>query len=163
MRALLRRHRDYRRRSRRPEHAALDLHHVGAALPDLGQSHADAADTGPVPWVHPQPGSTAVLRSDQLRELFFGDCDDDTVAEALTRATPQPLLAFGQPVRRVAWREVPSTFVVCTEDRAIPAAKQRAHAAKATRTIELSCGHHPFLSQPKTLAQVIADAAGSLS
>jgi pimeloyl-ACP methyl ester carboxylesterase len=139
------------------------LIYITSVLPDLGQSHADAADAGPVPWVHPQPDGTAVVRSDRSRELFFADCDNGTVAEALIRATPQSLLALGQPVRRVAWREVPSTFVVCTEDRAIPTAKQRVHAAKATRTIELSCGHHPFLSQPETLTQVIADAAGTPS
>jgi pimeloyl-ACP methyl ester carboxylesterase len=137
------------------------LIYITSVLPDLGQSHADAAGAGPVPWVHPQPDGTAVLHADQSRELFFADCDDDIFAEALTRATPQSLTAFRQPVRRVAWREVPSTFVVCTEDRAIPAAKQRAHATKATRIIELNCGHHPFLSQPETLTQVIADSAGT--
>ncbi len=97
-----------------------------------------------------------------MQELFFADCDDGTFAEALTRATPQSQAAFGQPVRRVAWREIPSTYVVCAEDRAIPAAGQRAHAAKATRIVELACGHHPFLSQPETLAQIIADAASTL-
>ncbi|MGH3934193.1 MAG: hypothetical protein ACRDS1_04320 [Pseudonocardiaceae bacterium] len=74
-------------------------------LPDLGQSHAEAADAGSAPWVHPQLDGTVVLRSDRLRELFFANCDDDTFAEALTRATPQPQAAFGQPLRRVAWRE----------------------------------------------------------
>ncbi|MGH3997140.1 MAG: alpha/beta hydrolase [Pseudonocardiaceae bacterium] len=137
------------------------LVYITSVLPDLGQSLADAAGAGPVPWVHSQPDGTAVLRSDRLRELFFADCDDGTFTEALARAIPQSLSAFGQPVRRVAWREVPSTFVVCAEDRAIPAAGQRAQAAKATRTVELACGHHPFLSQPETLAQIIADAAST--
>lgn len=135
------------------------LIYITSALPDLGQSHADAAGAGPAPWVHPQPDGTAVLRSDRLRELFFADCDEDTFAEALTRVAPQAQAAFGQPVRRVAWREVLSTYVVCTEERAIPAASQRVHAAKATRIVELACGHHPFLSQPAALAQIIADSA----
>ncbi len=134
-----------------------ELIYITSVLPDLGQSLADAVGAGPAPWVHPQADGTAVLRSEQLGELFFQDCDDGTFAEALNRAVPQSLVAFGQPVRRVAWREVPSTFVVCTEDRAIPVAHQRAHAAKATRTVELACGHHPFLSQPEALAQIIAD------
>ncbi len=136
------------------------LIYITSVLPELGQSHADAVGAGPAPWVQPQPNGTVVLRSDRLRELFFADCDDATFTEALTRATPQSQSAFGQPVRRVAWREVPSTYVVCTEDRAIPAAGQRAHAAKATRIVELACGHHPFLSQPEALAQIIADSAG---
>ncbi len=138
------------------------LIYITAVLPELGQSLADAVGGGPAPWVHLQPDGTAVLCSDQLRELFFADCDDDTFTQALTRAAPQPLAAFGQPVRQVAWREISSTFVVCTEDRAIPAAGQRAQSAKATRTVELACGHHPFLSQPEALAQIIADAADAL-
>jgi pimeloyl-ACP methyl ester carboxylesterase len=134
------------------------LIYITSVLPDLGQSLADAVGAGPAPWVHPQSDGTAILRSEQLQELFFQDCDEDTFAEALIRATPQSLAAFGQPVRRVGWREVPSTFVVCTEDRAIPVARQRAHAAKATWSIDMVCGHHPFLSQPEALAQIIADS-----
>lgn len=137
------------------------LIYITSVLPDLGQSLADAVGAGPAPWVHPQPDGTAVLRSECVRKLFFADCDDDTFAEALTRATPQSLTAFTQPVRRVAWREIPSTFVVCAEDRAIPTASQRAHAAKTTRFVELACGHRPFLSQPEALAQVIADSAAT--
>lgn len=137
------------------------LIYITSVLPELGQSHADAAGPGPAPWVHPQPDGTAVLRSDQLQELFFSDCDNDTFTDALTRAAPQSLAAFGQPVRQVAWREVSSTFVVCAEDRAIPVAGQREHAAKATRVVELACGHHPFLSQPERLAQIIADSANT--
>lgn len=41
-----------------------------------------------------------------MRELFIADCDEDTFAEALTRATPQSQVAFGQPVRRMTWRKV---------------------------------------------------------
>lgn len=134
------------------------LMYITSVLADLGQSHAEAVGTGPAPWVHPQSDGTAVLRSGKLQELFFQDCDDGTFAEAFTRATPQSVVAFSQPVRRVAWREVPSTFVVCTEDRAIPVAGQRAHAAKATRTVEIACGHHPFLSQPEAQADIIADS-----
>lgn len=88
------------------------LIYITSALPDLGQSLTDVASAGPAPWVHPQPDGTAVLRSDRLQELFFADCDDATFAEALTRTTPRPLAAFEQPVRRVAWREVLSTYVV---------------------------------------------------
>jgi hypothetical protein len=38
-----------------------------------------------------------------------------------------------------------------------PVPGQRAHAAKATRTVEIACGHHPFLFQPEALVQIIAD------
>jgi len=69
------------------------LIYITSVLADLGQSHADAVGAGPAPWVHPQSDGTAVLRSEQLQGLFFQDCDDGTFAEALTRATPQSVVA----------------------------------------------------------------------
>jgi hypothetical protein len=98
----------------------------GTVITEAGADEPNVRHLIYVTSVLPQSDGTAVLRSEQLQELFFQDCNEDTLAEALTRATPQSLAAFGQPVRRVAWREIPSTFVVCTEDRAIPVARQRA-------------------------------------
>src|SRR5829696_7572358 len=60
--------------------------------------------------------------------------------------------------RAVAWREKPSTYVVCTEDRATPPDAQRGYARKADRVVELLTGHHPMLSRPELLAQVLAEA-----
>jgi pimeloyl-ACP methyl ester carboxylesterase len=54
---------------------------------------------------------------------------------------------------------VPTTAVVCTQDRAAPAARQRDWARRAGRVVELASGHHPFLSRPSELAALIAEAA----
>ena len=48
------------------------------------------------------------------------DCDEEAIAGAHERLTRQTLAAFGQSPRGVAWREKPSTYVVCAEDRATP-------------------------------------------
>jgi len=47
---------------------------------------------------------------------------------------------------------------VCTEDRATPPDAQRGYARKADRVVELLTGHHPMLSRPELLAQVLAEA-----
>lgn len=62
-----------------------------------------------------------------------------------------------QPVRGAAWHDLPTTYVVCTEDRGTPAAAQRAFARRADNAIEVKTGHHPFLSQPHTIADIITD------
>lgn len=83
------------------------------------------------------------------------------MAHSPKRSPEPPRSPWRHSVNRcVEWPGVksPSTFVVCTEDRAIPVDGPRRHAAKATRTIELACGHHPFLSQPEALAQITADS-----
>ncbi|BDI24159.1 hypothetical protein L3i23_29350 [Herbiconiux sp. L3-i23] len=52
---------------------------------------------------------------------------------------------------------VPSTYLVCADDRSTSIELQRFHAAKATRAVELPTGHHPFLSRPDlVVAQIEA-------
>jgi pimeloyl-ACP methyl ester carboxylesterase len=65
-------------------------------------------------------------------------------------------MSFAQPPLRVAWREKPSTYFVCTEDLAIPAGLQRQRASANARLIDFPSGHHPFLSHPEAFAQSIA-------
>ena len=38
--------------------------------------------------------------------------------------------------------------VVCAQDRGTPAQRQREFARKAGNVVEVDAGHHPFLSQP---------------
>ena len=96
-----------------------------------------------------------------LPEAFMQDCDEATVAEALERVTRQPLVVFGQTPRAVAWREKPSTYVVCAEDRATLPEAQREFARRADSVVELPTGHHPMLSHPESLAMVLAEVAAT--
>ncbi len=103
-----------------------------------------------------RPDGTLELVGDRLRELFFADCDEATYEAALTRRARQDATALTGPVTEPAWLGVPSTYVVCTEDRAIPADAQRAAAARAGRAVEIPTGHHPFLSRPELFADVLS-------
>jgi hypothetical protein len=51
----------------------------------------------------------------------------------------------------------PTTYVVCTNDRAIPAERQRRMARRDQSVLELPTDHSPFLTQPHTLAGLLAD------
>jgi pimeloyl-ACP methyl ester carboxylesterase len=136
---------------------AVHLVYVTSVLADAGRSHADSGSgTGPAPWVRAHPDGTLELVGDRIRELFFADCDDATYEQALTRKARQDAAALTGPVTEPAWRTVPSTYVVCAQDGAIPAEAQRAAAARAGRTVEIPTGHHPFLSRPDLFAEVLA-------
>src|SRR5919107_179363 len=101
---------------------------------------------------------TMGIKAELAPEAFMQDCDEAAVAGALERLTRQPLAVFGQAPRAVAWREKPSTYVVCAEDRATPPEAQRGYARRAGKVVELPTGHHPMLSHPELLARVIAEA-----
>jgi pimeloyl-ACP methyl ester carboxylesterase len=138
------------------------LVYVTSVLPDLEEplSSFGGAELGP--WMDPAPeDGTMGVKAELAPRVFLQDCDEEAVAGALKRLTRQPLVVFGQAPRGVAWREKPSTYVVCAEDRGTSPLLQRGYAQRADRVVELPTGHHPMLSRPGLLAQVIAEAAAS--
>jgi pimeloyl-ACP methyl ester carboxylesterase len=108
----------------------------------------------------PEDG-TMGIKAELTPDAFMQDCDEEAVSGALERLTRQPLTVFGQSPRAVAWREKPSTCIVCAEDRATPPEAQIEYAKRAGRIVELPTGHHPFLSRPELLAQVLAETAAT--
>ena len=139
------------------------LVYVTSMMPELGETMASfGGSREPGPWMDPHPEDGMMgLKTEFLPEAFMQDCDEATVAEALERVTRQPLAVFGQTPRAVAWREKPSTYVVCAEDRATPPEAQRELARRADSIVELPTGHHPMLSRPELLARVLAEAAAT--
>ena len=90
---------------------------------------------------------------------FYADCAPDDVAFALERLGRQNPDSFAQPVRHAAWRTVPSTYVVCYDDRAVSLAFQRALATRTTGRVEMPASHSPFFSAPEALANLFAGVA----
>ena len=112
-------------------------------------------------WMDPGEDGTMGVKAELAPDAFMQDCDEEAIAEALKRLTRQPLAVFGQTPRAVAWREKPSTYVVCAEDYATPPEAQREYAKRAGKVVELPTGHHPMLSRPDLLARVLAEAAAA--
>src|SRR5919107_107229 len=109
------------------------LVYVASVMPEFGETLAGLGGGGGAgPWMDPRPeGGTMGVKAELLAEAFMQDCDEAAVAGALERLTRQPLAVFGQAPRAVAWREKPSTYVVCAEDRATPPEAQRGYARRA--------------------------------
>ena len=142
------------------------LLYVTSVMPDAGQSQADLIGSEPAPWLMPNDDGTIGVDPNMIRDLFLQDCDEVTAGQALSRLTRQSLTPFTQPPRRIAWRQKPTTYVVCTADLATPAEVQRRRVRPGARVVEFDAGHHPFLSRPDAFAQTIAteiDLATSLS
>ena len=83
------------------------------------------------------------------------DCDPEIQRQAMDKAARQSLHVIGQPVQAAAWQRVPSTYLVCSQDRGTPARLQRDYARKAGSVVELEAGHHPFLSQPAAVRDLV--------
>jgi pimeloyl-ACP methyl ester carboxylesterase len=81
------------------------------------------------------------------------DCPE-LVAEATRRLARQSLSVTQQPVRAAAWQQVPTTYLVCKADRGTPADRQREFAGRAQTVVELDAAHHPFLAEPRAVADI---------
>ncbi|MGZ4412498.1 MAG: alpha/beta fold hydrolase, partial [Gaiellaceae bacterium] len=86
---------------------------------------------------------------------FLQDCDPEIQRQAMDRTARQSLAVLDQPVQAAAWQHVPSTYLVCAQDQGTPADRQREFAGRAARVVELDAGHHPFLSQPAEVRDLI--------
>ncbi|MER6435848.1 alpha/beta hydrolase [Streptomyces sp. NPDC001185] len=101
--------------------------------------------------VHEQPqGRTdhGYFGAAEPLEALYGDVEPHLAQESVARLGRQSLASVAQPLTQAAWRTVPSTYILCEEDMAIPLPLQEAMAARAGRTVRLRSGHSPFLSQP---------------
>src|SRR4051794_26982751 len=58
-------------------------------------------------------GAWLAFDESKAREVFYGDCSPEAVANATAQLTKQPLATLMQQPREIAWRERPSTYVVC--------------------------------------------------
>jgi len=85
--------------------------------------------------------------------------DPDVVRGAHDRLCAQSSAVFGAETTAAAWERVPSTYLVCAEERSTDPDLQRAQATRATTVRELPAAHFPFLSRPDLVAACIEEIA----
>ena len=70
--------------------------------------------------------------------------------------------AYNQPWPLEDWPDVPTRFIVCTEDRFFPRAFLRELVADRLGVVpdEIAAGHCVALSRPRELARLLAGYAG---
>ncbi|MEV1078738.1 alpha/beta hydrolase [Streptomyces sp. NPDC050211] len=108
--------------------------------------------------VSPEPGGTEAVPEDPVA-LFHGDVARPEAEEAAGRLVPQSAKSFGDALTRAGWHTIPSTYIVCEDDLALPAQRQEVLAARAGAVHRIASGHSPFLSQPVELAALLAKIA----
>jgi pimeloyl-ACP methyl ester carboxylesterase len=87
---------------------------------------------------------------------------DVSISEALVMAaTQKPIasVAFEQAVDNVAWKTIPSWYLVSQEDQAIPLELQRFMAKRmGATTTEIAASHVAFISHPSEVVKTIEAA-----
>lgn len=91
-------------------------------------------------------------------EDLFHDVPRDVVAAALSRGEPaQSETPFREPWPLDRWPDVPTSFVLCREDRFFPAPFLRRVVRERLGVVpmELGSGHLPALAHPTELAELL--------
>jgi pimeloyl-ACP methyl ester carboxylesterase len=105
--------------------------------------------------------ASSVVAASAVRDLFYGDCTMEASDNAARLLVPEPVGPASTPVNVTAerWGSVPRSYIICTQDRAISPAQQRAMIASVgvDRVVEMVSSHSPFISQPERLAALLID------
>ena len=104
-------------------------------------------------WVRQNPQDEKVAL-----EFVYHDCPPDRLDWALsTRVTFYARRALEEPCALRAWPQVPSSYIMCTDDRTITPEWQRNAAREllGVEPIELPGGHCPHVSRPEALADAL--------
>jgi pimeloyl-ACP methyl ester carboxylesterase len=136
------------------------LVYLGASMPDAGRTFVSYLPEGPLP---PYVG----LRDDGASEVpdgkshihFYADCEPGTAEWATGKLRLQSQQIFGHPITDAAWRKLPNSYVLLTQDQALPPDFQRMFAAQADEVREFASSHSPFLSRPEDLAELLSTIA----
>lgn len=89
---------------------------------------------------------------------FFHDVPPDVVAAAMARGEGrQSGTPFTRPLPLAAWPDVPTRFLLCTEDRFFPAPFLRRVVQERLGLVpdELASGHLPALAYPDELVEAL--------
>ncbi len=129
---------------------------ISSYLPEIGESLSTFGDDEPAPFLDVDPeAGTFTVRIEALVEKFLQDCEPEIQQAAKEKTARQSLAVLAQPVEAAAWQQVPTTYLVCARDQGTPVDRQRAFAQRAAAVVELDAGHHPFLSEPDAVCDLI--------
>ena len=136
------------------------LVYVCAFVPDDRESLLSIGGGKHAPWINELAGGLTLPDPRKTANVFYSDCDVASQQWAIKQLLPQSAAAFTEAVQRPAWKEIPSTYVVCGNDMALPPDLQRnVFAPRATEKVEMAASHSPFMSRPAELAEILLRAA----
>jgi pimeloyl-ACP methyl ester carboxylesterase len=140
------------------------LVYIAAFAPDQGESVssllANPAPGAPVPPILPPQDGFLFLDRSKFAASFAADVAPELAAFMADSQVPWGVEALGAAVSKPAWRGKPSWYLVTTEDKMIPPPAQRSMAKRAeSKVVEAAASHSVYVSKPKIVADLVAQAA----
>jgi pimeloyl-ACP methyl ester carboxylesterase len=135
---------------------------------DEGESLQSLSQQGP-----PSAGSSAIepdslgylwINRQKFHQSFVGDATADEAAIMAAVQKPLSIASFTEKEGAPAWKDIPSWYLVCTDDQMIPPPAQEflAKRMKATQR-SVASSHAAFMAHPQEVANIIIEAVESVS
>jgi pimeloyl-ACP methyl ester carboxylesterase len=140
------------------------LVYVSAFAPDVGESLASLAKSGPATEgtaaIHPDAKGNLYIDPKVFPSAVAADLPLK-IAESLANAQlPLSHTAYEAPVTSAAWHDKPTFYVISTKDKVIAPEVQKLFATRIkARTTEVAGSHASLVVHAKEVAAVIEEAA----
>ncbi|TLD32568.1 hypothetical protein E2P81_ATG05544 [Venturia nashicola] len=131
----------------------------GMKIADAGGKISD--EVLPSDWCIVEPGG--YMRAERSNEIFYNDLPEEEANKASSKLQYHASAAFSAIQTYSAFKFIPSTYIICELDNAIPPILQEVMAKQpeADMIIErLKSSHSPFYSMPEETSLIIRKAAG---
>jgi pimeloyl-ACP methyl ester carboxylesterase len=141
------------------------LIYLTAMLPRNHESLFMLEERNPKPSVPPniipsEDEVSATVTQDEIKDLFYHDCDDSDISFAIEHLSPQALAPLAVPVSltKANFGSIPRYYIECSDDRAICLELQQDMQSKSpcTKNVCIPSSHSPFFSMPEQLAKAIS-------
>ena len=140
------------------------LVYVSAFAPDVGESVFSIIEGAPPPPVETTDDGFLFLNKGAFLAAFAPDLSPEAADFLAETQIPPSVAAYSQKITVAPWKTKPSWFVVSGEDQIIPAAAQRQMAKRAgSKVTEFAGSHVLFMAHPEVVADVIEQAAKSVT
>jgi pimeloyl-ACP methyl ester carboxylesterase len=138
--------------------------YIAAFAPDKGESVssliANPPPGAPVPPILPPQDGFLFLDRSKFAASFAADVEPGLATFMADSQVPWGLEALAGAISDPAWRSKPSWYLVSTDDKMIPPPAQRLMAKRAeSKVVETAGSHAVYVSKPKVVAELIAQAA----
>ncbi len=94
---------------------------------------------------------------------FYNDLPPSEQAHWLSQLRPHCASAQLTPLTRAAYRYIPTWYLLCENDQALPLEVQKMMIQETgvdIKTESCSAGHSPYLSQPEVVVRLLKKVAG---
>ncbi|KAK6443465.1 hypothetical protein LTR95_000292 [Oleoguttula sp. CCFEE 5521] len=118
------------------------------------------------PSISVPDGAFMVVGPGRAEDYFYGDLEAAEAAKWTKLLKPVSIAALMGKATHAGWKEIPVSYLFCTEDQALPDFTQRGIIEMAKkhgvemRVEEVKASHSPFLSMPERTGEFVRRSVG---